>query len=186
MSIEEIVLEAEEKMEKSIALLSDQFRGVRTGRANVGLVDSIRVEYYGSPTPLKQLANLSTPEPQQILIRPFDQTALGDIVKAIQASDLGLMPNTDNKVIRLNVPSLSVEQRKKLVARTKDLAEEARVSIRNIRRDANKTADKELTDKVLTEDDLERCKEEIQSLTKRFEGKVNDMAEKKSGEILEV
>jgi ribosome recycling factor len=186
MSIEEIVLEAEEKMEKSIALLTDQLRGVRTGRANVGLVDSIRVEYYGSPTPLKQLANLSTPEPQQILIRPFDQTALGDIVKAIQASDLGLTPNSDNKVVRLNVPSLSVEQRKKLVARTKDLAEEARVSIRNIRRDANKSADKELTDKVLTEDDLERCKEEIQSLTKRFEGKVNDMAEKKSAEILEV
>ncbi len=186
MSIEEIVLEAEEKMEKSIALLTDQLRGVRTGRANVGLVDSIRVEYYGSPTPLKQLANLSTPEPQQILIRPFDQTAVGDIVKAIQASDLGLTPNSDNKVIRLNVPSLSVEQRKKLVARTKDLAEEARVSIRNIRRDANKSADKELTDKVLTEDDLERCKEEIQSLTKRFEGKVNDMAEKKSAEILEV
>src|SRR6202012_5036434 len=186
MSIEEIVLEAEEKMDKSIALLGDQLRGVRTGRANVGLVDSIRVEYYGSPTPLKQLANLSTPEPQQILIRPFDQTALGDIVKAIQASDLGLTPNSDNKVNRLNVPSLSVEQRKKLVARTKDLAEEARVSIRNIRRDANKSADKELADKVLTEDDLERCKEEIQSLTKRFEGKVNDMAEKKSAEILEV
>ncbi len=117
MSIEEIVLEAEERMEKSIALLTDQLRGVRTGRANVGLVDSIRVEYYGSPTPLKQLANLSTPEPQQILIRPFDQTAVGDIVKAIQASDLGLTPNSDNKVIRLNVPSLSVEQRKKLVAR---------------------------------------------------------------------
>jgi ribosome recycling factor len=186
MSIEEIVLEAEEKMEKSIALLSDQLRGVRTGRANVGLVDSIRVEYYGSPTPLKQLANLSTPEPQQILIRPFDQTALGDIIKAIQASDLGLTPNSDNKVIRLNVPSLSVEQRKKLVARTKDLAEEARVSIRNIRRDANKSADKELADKVLTEDDLERCKEEIQALTKRFEGKVNDMADKKAAEILEV
>ena len=186
MSIEEIALEAEERMEKSIVLLTDQLRGVRTGRANTGLVDSIRVDYYGSSTPLKQLANLSTPEPQQILIRPFDQTALGDIVKAIQASDLGLTPNSDNKVIRLNVPSLSVEQRKKLVARVKDLAEEARISIRNIRRDANKTADKELTDKVLTEDDNERCKEEIQSLTKRFEGRVNDLAEKKSEEILEV
>ena len=186
MSIEEIALEAEERMEKSIVLLIDQLRGVRTGRANTGLVDSIRVEYYGSSTPLKQLANLSTPEPQQILIRPFDGAALGDIVKAIQASDLGLTPNSDNKVIRLNVPSLSVEQRKKLVSRVKDLAEEARISIRNIRRDANKTADKELTDKILTEDDLETCKEEIQSLTKRFEGKVNDMAEKKSAEILEV
>jgi ribosome recycling factor len=155
MPIEEIAFEAEERMEKSIALLTDQLKGVRTGRANTGLVDSIRVEYYGSPT-------------------------------AIQASDLGLMPNSDGKVVRLNVPSLSVEQRKKLVARVKDLAEEARVSIRNIRRDANKTADKELTDKILTEDDNEKCKEEIQTLTKRFEGKVNDMAEKKSAEILEV
>lgn len=186
MSIEEIVLEAEDRMEKSVALLNDQLRGVRTGRANVGLVDSIRADYYGSPTPLKQLANLSTPEPQQILIRPFDPSVVGDIVKAIQASDIGLTPNSDGKVVRLNVPSLSVEQRKKLVGRVKDLAEEARVAIRNIRRDANKQGDSEMTDKVLTEDDLERCKEEIQALTKRFEAKVNDTAEKKSAEILEV
>jgi len=186
MSIEEIVLEAEERMEKSIALLADQFRGVRTGRANVGLIDSIRVDYYGSLTPLKQVANLSTPEPQQILIRPFDPSVIGDIVKAIQASDIGLTPNSDGKAVRLNVPSLSVEQRKKLVGRVKDLAEEARVAIRNIRRDANKAADGELTGKLMTEDELEKCKEEIQSLTKRFEGKVNDNAEKKSAEILEV
>src|SRR5215471_4993113 len=178
MSIEEIAFEAEERMEKSVGLLGDQLRGVRTGRANVGLVDSIRVEYYGSPTPLKQLANLSTPEPQQILIRPFDQSAIGDIIKAIQTSDLGLTPNSDNKVIRLNVPSLSVEQRKKLVSRVKDLAEEARVAIRNIRRDANKQADQEQSDKILTEDDLAQCKEEIQSLTKKFEAKVNDIADK--------
>jgi len=186
MSIEEIVLEAEERMEKSIALLADQFRGVRTGRANVGLIDSIRVDYYGSLTPLKQVANLSTPEPQQILIRPFDPSVIGDIVKAIQASDIGLTPNSDGKAVRLNVPSLSVEQRKKLVGRVKDLAEEARVAIRNIRRDANKAADGELTGKLMTEDELEKCTEEIQSLTKRFEGKVNDNAEKKSAEILEV
>src|SRR3954467_14418261 len=174
MSIEEIALEAEDRMEKSVSLLTDQLRGVRTGRANTGLVDSIRVEYYGSPTPLKQLANLSTPEPSQILIPPFDQTAIGDIVKAIQTSDIGLTPNSDNKVIRLNVPSLSVEQRKKLVGRVKDLAEEARVSIRNIRRDANKQADQEQGEKILTEDDTERCKDEIQTLTKQYEGKVND------------
>jgi ribosome recycling factor len=186
MSIEEIALEAEERMEKSLILLADQLRGVRTGRANVGLVDSIRVEYYGSSTPLKQLANLSTPEPQQILIRPFDQTVLGEIIKAIQTSDIGLTPNTDNKVIRLNVPSLSVEQRKKLVGRVKDLAEEARVAIRNIRRDANKQADQEQSEKLMTEDELEKTKEEIQALTKRFEGKVNEMAEKKSAEVLDV
>ena len=186
MSIEEIALEAEERMEKSLVLLADQLRGVRTGRANVGLVDSIRVDYYGSSTPLKQLANLSTPEPQQILIRPFDQTVLGEIIKAIQTSDIGLTPNTDNKVIRLNVPSLSVEQRKKLVGRVKDLAEEARVAIRNIRRDANKQADQEQSEKLMTEDELEKTKEEIQALTKKFEGKVNEMAEKKSAEVLDV
>ena len=186
MSIEEIVLEAEERMEKSLALLTDQLRGVRTGRANVGLVDSIRVEYYGSQTPLKQLANLSTPEPQQILIRPFDPSVVGDIVKAIQSSDIGLMPNSDGKVVRLNVPALSTEQRKKLVGRVKDLAEEARVSLRNIRRDANKQADHEEGEKLLTEDELASCKEEIQTLTKRFEGKVNELAEKKSAEVLEL
>jgi ribosome recycling factor len=186
MSIEEIALEAEDRMEKSVALLADQLRGVRTGRANVGLVDSIRVEYYGSPTPLKQLANLSTPEPQQILIRPFDPTAIGDIVKAIQTSNLGLSPNSDNKVVRLNVPPLSGEQRKKLEGRVKELAEEARVAIRNIRRDANKQADQEQSEKILTEDDQKTCKEEIQSLTKRFEAKVNETAEKKAAEILEV
>jgi ribosome recycling factor len=186
MSIEEITIEAEEHMEKSLSLLNEQLRGVRTGRANVGLVESIRADYYGSPTPLKQMANLSTPEPQQILIRPFDPSVVGDIVKAIQASDIGLTPNSDGKVVRLNVPSLSVEQRKKLVARVKDLAEEARVAIRNIRREANKQAEQEQAEKILTEDDLERCKEEIQGLTKRFESKVNDTAEKKSAEILEV
>ena len=186
MSIEEINLEAEERMEKSVTLLTDQLRGVRTGRANVGLVDSIRVDYYGSSTPLKQLANLSTPEPQQIQIRPFDPSVIGDIIKAIQTSDLGLTPNSDGKAVRLNLPALSVEQRKKLVGRVKDLAEEARVAIRNIRRDANKQADQEEADKLLTEDDVKSCKEDIQNLTKQYENKVNEIAEKKSNEILEV
>jgi ribosome recycling factor len=186
MSIEEITFEAEERMEKSVSLLADQLRGVRTGRANVGLVESVRVDYYGSPTPLKQMANLSTPEPQQILIRPFDPSVIGDILKAIQTSDLGLSPNSDGKVVRLNVPPLSVEQRKKLAGRVKDLAEEARVAIRNIRRDGNKQADAEQTAKTLTEDDVSTCKDEIQSLTKKFEAKVNDMAEKKSSEIMEI
>lgn len=185
MTYDEILLDAEERMEKSVALLADQLRGVRTGRAATGLVDSIRVEYYGNPTPLKQLANLSTPEPQQILIRPFDPSVIGDVIKAIQASDLGLNPSSDNKVVRINVPSLSVEQRKKLVHRVKDLAEEARVSIRNIRRDANKHADQAQIDKILTEDDVAKCKEEIQELTKTYESKVNEVADRKSAEIME-
>jgi ribosome recycling factor len=186
MSIEEIELEAEERMEKSVNLLIDQLRGVRTGRANVGLVESIRVDYYGSPTPLKQMANLSTPEPQQILIRPFDPSVIGDVVKAIQTSELGLTPHSDGKVVRLNVPPLSVEQRKKLANRVKELAEEARVAIRNIRRDANKQADVEQGEKILTEDDLKTCKEEVQTLTKQYETKVNEIADKKSAEIMEV
>jgi len=185
MDTEEILLEAEERMEKSVALLADQLRGIRTGRASTGLVESIRVDYYGSPTPLKQLANLSTPEPQQILIRPFDPSVIGEIVKAIQTSDLGLTPNSDNKVVRLNVPPLSVEQRKKLGGRVRELAEEARVAIRNIRRDANKAADAATSDKEMTEDDQTRCKDQVQELTKRYEGKVNDMASKKEAEILE-
>src|SRR3984893_10572452 len=163
MSIDEIAFEAEERMEKSVTLLADQMRGLRSGRANVGLVESIRVDYYGSLTPLKQMATLSTPEPQQILIRPFDPSVIGDIVKAIQTSDLGLSPNADGKVVRLNVPPLSVEQRKKLVGRVKDLAEEARIAIRNIRREGNKQADLEQTEKVLTEDDVATCKEEVQT-----------------------
>src|SRR5262249_58542915 len=146
MSIEEITFEAEERMEKSVTLLADQLRGVRTGRANVGLVESIRVDYYGSPTPLKQMANLSTPEPQQILIRPFDPSVIGDVVKAIQTSDIGLTPNSDGKVVRLNVPKLSVEQRKKLVDRVKDLADEAPGALRHIRRAANKHADAQPAD----------------------------------------
>ena len=186
MSVEEIALEAEERMEKSLSLLAEQLRGIRTGRANVGLVESIRVEYYGSPTPLKQMANLSTPEPQQILIRPFDPSIIGDIVRAIQTSDLGLTPHSDGKVVRLNVPPLSVEQRKKLVNRVKELAEEARVALRNIRRDANKQAEVEQAGKILTEDELATCKEEIQSLTKQYEAKANEAADKKSAEILEV
>src|SRR5271155_1478263 len=186
MSIEEIALEAEERMEKSLALLGDQLRGIRTGRANVGLVESVRVEYYGSPTPLKQMGNLRTPEPQQNLIRPFDPSVIGDVVKAIQTSDLGLSPNSDGKVVRLNVPALSVEQRKKLANRVKELAEEARVAIRNIRRDANKQADVEQTSKTLTEDDVTTCKDEVQLLTKKFEAKVNETADKKSAEIMEV
>lgn len=150
------------------------------------MVESIRVNYYGSPTPLKQMANLSTPEPQQILIRPFDPSVLGDVVKAIQTSELGLTPNSDGKVVRLNVPPLSVERRKKLANRVKELAEEARVAIRNIRRDANKQADLEQGEKILTEDDLATCKDEVQTLTKQYEAKVNEIADKKSAEIMEV
>src|SRR5262249_36568418 len=125
-------------------------------------------------------------EPQQILIRPFDPSVIGDIVKAIQTSELGLSPNSDGKVVRLNVPPLSVEQRKKLANRVKELPEEARGATRKIRRDANKQAEVEQGEKVLTEDDLKTCKDEVQTLTKQYETKVNEIADKKSAEIMEV
>mgnify|MGYP000253554231 CR=1 FL=1 len=126
MDTEEILLDAEERMEKAVSIFHEQLQGLRTGRANPGLVDSIRVNYYGSPTPLKQLAQISVPEPQQIVIRPFDAGVLNDIVKAIQASDAGLAPNPDGRLIRLNIPPLSTERRRELAGRVKKFAEEAR------------------------------------------------------------
>jgi ribosome recycling factor len=184
MDQDEILLDAEERMEKAVAMLQGQMQGLRTGRATAGLVDSIRVDYYGSPTPLKQIANISIPEPQQILIRPFDASSLSNIAKAIQSSDTGLSPNSDGRVIRLNVPALSTERRRQLTSRVKELAEEARISIRNVRRDANKHADQGQKDKNLTEDECDQTKEQVQELTKKFEGKVNDMAATKEKEVM--
>lgn len=184
MDQDEILLDAEERMEKAATVAHEHFQGLRTGRANAGLVDSIRVDYYGSPTPLKQIATISVPEAQQIMIRPFDQGIINDIAKAIQSSDIGLAPNSDGKVIRLNIPPLSTERRKQMVSRLKDLAEEARVAIRNIRRDANKHADTSLKDKLMNEDIHEDTKTKIQELTKQYEGKVNSMAEAKEKDIM--
>ena len=185
MDQDEILLDAEERMDKAVQMLHGQLQGLRTGRATAGLVDSIRVDYYGSPTPLKQIANISVPEPQQIVIRPFDASVLSSIVKAIQASDVGLAPQSDGRLIRLNVPPLSTERRKQLVSRVKELAEEARVSIRNIRRDANKHADQAEKEKILSEDLRDQTKEQIQELTKQHEGKVNQMASTKEKEVME-
>ena len=185
MTPDDILLDAEERMEKAASVVHEQFQGLRTGRASAGLVDNVRVDYYGSPTPLKQMATISVPEPQQILIKPFDPSIIGEISKAIQSSDVGLAPNSDGRVIRLNVPPLSTERRKQLVARVKDLAEDARVSIRNIRRDANKHADQLLKDKVLSEDLHAGLKDDIQELTKTYEGRVNSQAEAKEKDVME-
>src|SRR5208337_3460191 len=182
MTNDEILFDAEERMEKAVSVFRDELRGLRTGRATPALVDSIRVEYYGSPTPLKQLAQINTPDPQQILIRPFDQGSLKEIEKAIRSSDLGMSPNNDGKMIRLNVPPMSGEQRQKMVARIKKSAEEARVAIRNIRRDANKHFDQAEKSKEMTEDERDNGKEQIQDLLKKFEEKVSDMGDKKGKE----
>jgi ribosome recycling factor len=185
MDPDEILMDAEERMEKAVHVVQNQLGGLRTGRANAGLVDSIRVDYYGSPTPLKQIATISVPEPQQIMIRPFDQGTLNDIAKAIQSSDVGLAPNSDGRVIRLNIPPLSTERRKQLVSRLKDLAEDGRVAIRNVRRDANKHADVALKDKVISEDIHDQAKESIQDLTKQYEGQINALVEAKEQDIME-
>lgn len=185
MDQDEILLDAEERMEKAVEYFRSQLVGIRTGRASSGLVESVRVDYYGTPTPIKQMANISTPEAQLIVIKPFDAGSLKEIEKAIQASGLGLTPSNDGKVIRLNVPSLSGDQRKKLVARVKDLAEETRVSIRNVRRDANKNVDAEEKAKTITEDERDQIKEQVQELTKTYEAKANELAEKKTAEIME-
>lgn len=185
MDQDEILLDSEERMEKAVDHLKSSLTGIRTGRANPGLVDSIKVDYYGSPTPLKQIANVSVPEPQQIMIRPFDVSSLDDISKAIQNSDLGMAPNNDGRVVRLNVPALSTERRQQMVGRVKELAEEARVSIRNIRRDGNKHADQAEKEKSMSEDDRDTTKDSVQELTKKYEGLVNSCAESKEKEVMD-
>src|ERR671937_852421 len=170
MTSEEILFDAEERMEKAVSVFRDELRGLRTGRATPALVDNLRVEYYGSPTPLKQMAQISTPDPQQIVIRPFDPAVLKDIEKAIRSSDLGMSPNNDGKMIRLQVPPMSGEQRQKMVARIKKSGEEAKVALRNIRRDANKHFDQAEKAKEMTEDERDKVKE---------------LADKKSKEVME-
>jgi ribosome recycling factor len=184
MSAEDILLDAEDRMEKAIAKLKDDLTGIRTGRANPGLVDSLRVEAYGSPTPIKQIASVSAPEPTQLVIRPFDPSTIKDIEKGIIASDLGLAPQSDGKVIRLNIPALSTEVRRTMVSRTKELSEEAKVAIRNVRRDANKHADQAEKEKKFSEDARDELKKEIQDLTKKFEDKANALAKSKEAEVM--
>lgn len=185
MTYEETLMDAEERMEKAVAHLGDSLSGIRTGRATPGLVDSIKVEVYGSLQPLKQLASIGTPEPQQIVIRPYDAGTIKDIEKAIVAGDLGMNPQNDGRIIRLNVPALSTEVRKKMVSRVKELAEEAKISIRNIRRDANKAADTAEKAKEMTEDDRDKLKEEIQELTKKYESQAGEMAKAREAEVTE-
>jgi ribosome recycling factor len=185
MTSQQILKDAEERMEKASEVLRNELRGLRTGRASPALLDSVRVEYYGSPTPIKQLAQVSTPEPQQIVVRPFDPSVLKDIEKAIRASDLGLSPNNDGKVIRLQVPSMSGEQRKKMTAHIKKLAEEAKVSCRNIRRDANKNFDAAEKNRTMAEDERDQGKDKVQDLLKRYEDRIQDSADKKIKEVME-
>jgi ribosome recycling factor len=184
-SYEETLLEAEDRMEKAVHVLEGDLRGIRTGRASPALVEGIRVEYYGTPTPLQQLAAISVPEPRLLVVRPFDPTSLKEIERALQKSDLGVAPSNDGKVIRLALPPLSEEQRRKLAARVKDVAEQTRVALRNVRRDALKQTDAAEDKRDLTEDEARKLRDEIQETIKRFEGRVSEVLDRKTKEILE-
>ena len=185
MTSDEILLDAEERMEKAVSVFRDELRGLRTGRATPALVDSIRVEYYGSPTPIKQLASVSAPEPQQLLIKPFDANALKDIEKAIRSSDLGLAPDNDGKVIRLKIPAMSGDQRTKMAKKVKELAENAKVACRNVRRDANKHVETEEKAKTMPEDEAKKAKDKVQDVLKQSEAKADEVAAAKTKEIME-
>jgi ribosome recycling factor len=184
--IKDMLSSAESRMRGAIQVLHDDLAGIRTGRANPALVERLAVEYYGTPTPLMQLASISVPEPRSLMIKPFDPTTIKVIEKAIQASELGLNPNNDGKVIHLNLPPLTEERRRDLVKHVHHRLEESRVAIRNIRRDAHNDMRDFEKEKLISEDELERGEEDLQKLTDRFIEEVGDMGKKKEIEIMEV
>ncbi len=176
----------QEKMDKTMSVLRSDLMSVRAGRANPALLDRITVEYYGSPTPLKQLANISVPEPRLLQIQPYDMTAIPEIEKAIMVSDLGLNPSNDGKLIRLNLPMLTEERRKELVKTVKKLGEDAKVALRNERRDANDKLKKMHKSNELTEDDLRKAEDEVQKMTDDHVKDVDRIIKEKEDEIMEV
>ena len=186
MAKESICKDARARMEKVVMHLQEELRGLRTGRASTGLVENIKVECYGDFSPLKQLAAISTPDAQSIMIKPYDTTILASIEKAILQSDLGLTPSVEGKALRIVIPPLNEERRKKLALQAKEQGETAKVSLRNVRHDANKQTDKEEKEGILTEDDAKRTKDDIQKLIHEYEVKLNDLVKKKTEEILKV
>jgi len=184
--IKEILKEAETKMQSAIQNLDDDLAGIRTGRASPALVERLPVEYYGTPTPLMQLASISVPEPRSLLIKPFDPTSLKGIERAIQVSDLGLTPNNDGKQIRLNLPALTEERRHELVKVVHHRLEESRVAVRNVRRDLHNEVREYEKEKLISKDDLVRGEEELQKVTDRFIEEINKHGVKKEHEIMEV
>jgi ribosome recycling factor len=185
-SVKDVEANLKTRMEKALTDLQHEMASIRTGRASLGILDHIRVDYYGTPTPLNQLANLHVPEPSLITIQPWDVSQIGPIEKAIRVSDLGLNPANDGKIIRLPIPPLTEERRKELVKRLHGVAEHHRVSLRNIRRDANEASKKLLKDKKITEDDDKRAHDEIQKLTDGYIEKLDLAAKGKEKEILEI
>jgi len=184
--INDVINEAKAKMKATVSVYEEDLHGIRGNRASIGLVDRLQVEYYGQATELRQLANLSTPEPMQILIRPFDSGAVKAIEKAIREANIGVNPNTDGQSIRLNMPALTRERRQELVKFLHKRTEEARVSIRNIRRNGNDDLREFEKEKMISEDDRERGEHEIQKLTDEYIAKLEELEKIKEKEIMEV
>jgi ribosome recycling factor len=186
MPTDDILLDCEEAMDKAVEHLRHELRGLRTGRATPALVENIRVDYYGTPTELRSISAISVPEATQILIKPFSPSDLKAIEKAINDSKLGLTPHSDGKTLRLILPSLSQERRQQLAGQAKVMGEEAKIRIRNARRDANKLVETEGKGGLLTEDETSGAKDQVQDLTKTYEAKVDEVLEHKKKEIMAV
>ncbi|MBB2985213.1 ribosome recycling factor [Terracoccus luteus] len=184
--IDETMFEAEEKMDKAVEVLKEDFAGIRTGRANPGLFNKLMVEYYGAPTPLQQLASFQNPEPRTILVIPFDKTAMGDIERAIRDSNLGVNPSSDGHQIRCVMPELTEQRRREYIKLANTKAEDARVSVRNIRRKAKTDIDKLVKDGEVGEDDGSRAEKELDGLTKKHTDLVDGLFKTKEAELLEV
>ena len=185
-SVKEVDASLKARMEKAVGDLQHEMAAIRTGRATLGILDHIRVDYYGTPTPLNQIANLHVPEPALITIQPWDVSQIGPIEKAIRVSDLGLNPSNDGKLIRLPNPPLTEERRKELVKKLHGVAEHHRVGIRNVRRDGNEAVKKLLKDKKVNEDDEKKALDEIQKLTDSYMQKIDQAAKAKEKDILEI
>lgn len=184
--IKDILNDAETRMRGAISVLHDDLAAVRTGRASPALVEKLQVEYFGSPTPLQQLASIGVPEPRSLMIKPFDATTLKAIEKAIQTSDLGLNPNNDGKVIHLNLPPLTEERRRDLVKQMNHRLEESRIAVRNIRRDAHNDMREFEKEKLISEDELKRGEDDLQKLTDKYIEEIAEQGKKKEIEIMEV
>lgn len=184
--IDTIKLDIEERMSKTISVLRSDFQTIRTGKATPSLLDKIQVDYYGTATPINQLANIAAPEARMLTIQPWDKTAMGAIEKAIMKSDLGITPTNDGSLIRLVLPQLTQETRKDLVKRVKKKGEEAKVSVRNIRRDGNDELKAKEKSKEITEDESKNAQDDIQKLTDKYIAEIDKLVENKEKEIMEV
>jgi ribosome recycling factor len=184
--LNDIYADAQERMDKALETLDRDYRRLRTGRASVSLVEGIRLDYYGTPTPLNQLATLTIPDPRTIMIQPWDTSVIGEIEKAILKSELGLTPMNDGKIIRINIPPLTTERRRELVKIVKKMAEESKVAVRNIRRDANEMIKDLKKEKEISEDDQFRAQEETQNITDELIKRIDTAYTTKEREILEI